>query len=189
MKTAFRIAALAALAVAFAIPAAGQEKKPLTMGQVVSVTTTVEAVDSANRIVTLKGPDGNMVAVQVPDSVKRFSEIKVGDKLTFKYSETLVLAVKKADPSAKLGTMTDTAVQRGTGEKPSAVISQTTKAIVEVAAVDAKAPSITVRKADGSTLSARVEDAKNLEGVNAGDHIVITYREAVALNVSAPAAK
>jgi len=189
MKTSFRLVADAALAAVFALPASAQEKKPLTMGQAVSVTATVEAIDSASRVITLKGPDGSMVAVIVPDSVKRFSEIKVGDRLTIQYSESLVVAVKKADPSAKLGTMTDTGVQRGTGEKPSAVISQTTKAIVEVAAIDAKVSSITLRKADGSTQSMRVEDPKNLEGVKAGDHLVVTYREAVALKVSAPPAK
>jgi Cu/Ag efflux protein CusF len=189
MKTPFCVAAIAALAAAFALPAAAQEKKPLAMGQVVSVTTTVEAIDSSNRVVTLKGPDGNLVAVQVPDSVKRFSEIKVGDRLTFKYSESLIIAVKKADPGAKLGTSTDTGLKRGTGEKPSAVVSQTTTATVEVAAIDAKIPSMTVRKADGSTQSFRVEDPKNLEGVKTGDHIVVTYREAVALQVAAPPAK
>jgi len=188
MKRILRLSAFAVLAAA-AFPAAAQEKKPLTVSQTASVTATVEAIDSASRVINLKGPDGKVVAVIVPDSVKRFSEIKVGDRLTIQYSESLVVAVKPADPSAKLGTMTDTGVQRGTGEKPSAVISQTTRAIVEVAAVDAKVPSITVRKADGSTQSMRVEDPKNLEGVKAGDHIVVTYREAVALKVSAPPAK
>jgi Cu/Ag efflux protein CusF len=189
MKTPFRFAAIAALAAVFASAAAAQEKKQVTMGQVSSVTATVESIDSASRVLTLKGPDGNMVAVIVPEAVKRFSEIKVGDRLTIKYSESLVLGVKKADPSAALGTSTDTGVKRGTAEKPSAVVSQTTTATVEVAAIDAKVPSMTVRKADGSTQSFRVEDPKNLEGVKVGDHIVVTYREAVALQVSAPPAK
>ena len=55
--------------------------------------------------------------------------------------------------------------------------------------MDAAAPSITVKTADGNEHSFRVKDAKRLEGVDPGDKIVITYSEAVAIKVSAPAAK
>jgi Cu/Ag efflux protein CusF len=189
MRSLLRLAGLFALVVGLGGSISAQEKKPLTMGQTVSVTATVEGVDLGHRIVTLKGPDGNFVAVEVPESVKRLSDVKVGDRLTIKYSESLVLAVKKADAAAKLGTSTDTGITRGKGEKPSAVVSETVTATVAIEAIDAKLPSITVRKADGSTQSFRVQDPKNLEGVKVGDHIVVTYREAVALQVSAPPAK
>jgi Cu/Ag efflux protein CusF len=189
MKTLFRLTPLAVLALSLALPVPAQEKKPLTMGQTLSVTATVEAVDMGNRIITLKGPDGKLVAMEVPDAVKRLSDVKVGDRLTIKYSESLVLQVKKADAASKLGSSRTADITRGKGEKPSGIVSQTTTATVAVESIDAKIPSITVRKADGSTQSFRVEDPKNLEGVKPGDHIVVTYREAVALQVSAPPAK
>ena len=56
-------------------------------------------------------------------------------------------------------------------------------------AVDAAAPSITVRTAEGNTVSFRVQDGKNLENVRPGDRFVIAYAEAVAIQVSAPQAK
>ena len=67
-------------------------------------------------------------------------------------------------------------------------MSRTITATVEVVSFDMKAPSITVRSADSNTHSFRVQDVKNLEGVKAGDHIVVTYKEALAIQVSAPAA-
>src|SRR5215470_8197660 len=138
------ILSAAVLAAALAWTASAQEKKaePKSMGgaQVSSVTATVEAIDSANRVLTLKGPDGDLVDVQVPDSVKRFSEIKVGDKLNFRYTEALVVEVRKADPNAKLGTTMDSGVERKAGEKPGAVVSRTITATVEVVSMDMKVP-------------------------------------------------
>jgi Cu/Ag efflux protein CusF len=188
-RNSLRAAALAALV---AWPLAAQDKmaakKPLEASDTQSITATVEAVDSANRELTLKGPKGNVVVVEVPDAVKRFSEIKVGDQLNVKYTESLIVALRKAEATAKLGTSTDTGVTRMEGPKPAAVVSRQITATVEVASVDKAANAVTVRRADGSTVAFRAEDPKNLEGLNPGDKIVVTYKEALALQVTSPAA-
>src|SRR5262249_51822800 len=175
-------------------PAAAQEKMeaqktgPKAMGaaQVSSVTATIEAIDTANREVTLKGPDGTVTTIQVPDAVKRFSELKVGDQVTFRYTEAVVVQVQKAAADSKLGTTTESGMERGKTAKPSATVARTITATVAVESMDKSVPSITVQTADGNTQSFRIQDAKNLEGVNKGDHIVITYKEPLAINVTAP---
>ena len=184
------LAAAVALAVSLAWPLAAQEKtepkKKIEKSQSQSITATVEAIDTARREVTLKGPKGRLVVVEVPEAVKRFSEIKVGDELTVNYSESVVIQVKKAEGTAKLGMSAETGVERTAGQKPGGVISRQITATVAVEAVDPAAPSVTVRTAEANTLSYRVQDAKNLEGVKPGDKIVVTYTEAVAVQVSAP---
>ena len=192
-----RIALAALLAAAFAWPAAGQEKeaakgakpKVISGASVTSVTATVEAIDTANRELTLKGPKGNYVVMEVPEEVKRFDEIKVGDSLTFQYSEAVIVEVHKADPSAKVGMTEKMDIERQPGAKPAGVISRRMTATVEVDAVDMKAPSITVKGDNEHKLSYRVMDVKNLEGVKKGDKLVITYNEAVALKIATPPAK
>jgi len=182
-----RAAGLAALV---AWPLAAQDKmeakKPLAASDTQSITATVEAVDSAKREITLKGPKGNVVVVEVPESVKRFSEIKVGDQLNVKYTESLVVALRKADVTAKLGTSTEQNMTRMEGVKPGGVVSRKVTATVEVTAIDKANSAVTVRRDDGSTVAFRVEDPKNLEGVGVGDKIVVTYKEALALQVTAP---
>jgi Cu/Ag efflux protein CusF len=193
MKSNRGVFAAVALAAVLAWPAAAQEKgqakKQVAARESESITATVEAIDSAKRELTLKGPKGNYVVMECPDSVKRFNEIKVGDQITVKYMEALVLEVHKADSSAKLGTEGSMGVERMKTEKPAATVSRQITATVAVEAVDMAAPSITVKTADGNSLSFRVKDKKNLEGVNPGDKLVITYSEAVALTVSTPKAK
>lgn len=90
---------------------------------------------------------------------------------------------------AKLGMSQTMGVERMKTEKPSGAVSRQITATVAVEAVDAAVPSVTVKTADGNTLSFRVQDKKKLEGVNPGDKLVITYSEAVAMQVSAPKAK
>src|SRR5262245_59578524 len=181
----------AAAVAALAWPAAGQDKTPepkvVAGANVTSVTASIEAIDTSKRELTLKGPKGNLMVMEVPETVKRFHEIKVGDLLTIKYAEAVVVEVHKADPSAKVGMSEKMDAERKAGAKPSGVITRTMTATVEV--VDVKAPSITIKGDNENTLSYRVQDVKNLEGVKKGDKIVITYKEAVALDVSSPAAK
>jgi Cu/Ag efflux protein CusF len=189
-----RILAAAAFAAVLAWPVTAQEKtdskKPKSVGgaQVSSVTATIEAIDTGNRQVTLKGPDGNTVVIDVPESVKRFSELKVGDKVTFRYTEAWVAEVKKAAEDSKLGTSMESSVERGKTARPSGTVARTVTATVAVEAMDKAVPSITVRSADGNTHSFRIRDPKNLEGVKVGDHIEITYKEALAIQVSTPPA-
>ena len=193
MKSNKGVFAAVALAAVLAWPAAAQEKgqakKQVSARESESITATVEAIDSAKRELTLKGPKGNYVVMECPDSVKRFNEIKVGDKITVKYMEALVLEVHKADSAAKLGTTGTMGVERMKSEKPAATVSRQITATVAVVSVDMAAPSITVKTAEGNTLSFRVKDKKKLEGVHPGDKLVVTYSEAVAMSVSTPKAK
>ena len=52
-----------------------------------------------------------------------------------------------------------------------------------VKAVDPSVPSITVTTDDGRTVSRKVEDKKNIEGVKAGDKIDITYTQALLTSI------
>lgn len=72
---------------------------------------------------------------------------------------------------------------RGTGTSPGATISRQVTATVEVLAVDPAVPSITVKTTDGHTVTRKIENPKNLEGVKPGDKIDITYSQAVIVQV------
>jgi len=157
--------------------------------QSVSITATVEAIDAEHRELTLKGEkSGDVVVVEVPDSVKRFSEIKVGDKLKIRYTESLVLELHKADSAAKLGTEYGEEVERSPSARPAGSVTRRIVSTVAVKSMDKSVPSITVQTAKGNTRSFRVQDVKNLDNVAAGDKITITYSEAIAVQVASPPA-
>ena len=69
---------LAAFAVVWvlALPSWAQVKQLPT--QTITIAGTIETIDQGKRAMNIKTVDGKFVAVSVPESVKRFSELKVG---------------------------------------------------------------------------------------------------------------
>ena len=65
------------------------------MGQRVTFTATIEAIDLAKGTVTLKGPQGNSQTIKArnPENLKK---AKVGDLLDITYTETVAIKVEPA---------------------------------------------------------------------------------------------
>src|SRR5262249_56058821 len=66
-------------------------------------------------------------------------------------------------------------------DRPGAGIAARQTRTVTVKAVDPGVPSITVETADGRTITRKIEDKKNIEGVKVGDRIDITYTQALVI--------
>jgi hypothetical protein len=174
--------AIFGLAVALVIGSVVQAEQTVSKSESVSATATIQAIDKANRLVTLKDESGAEDTMQVGPAMKRFDELKVGDKVKVTYSESLVLQVRKPGDAAKPGG-DDAKITKGTGASPAVTLARQQTTAVEVLGIDQKLPSITVRTADGRTVTRKVEVRKNLEGVKVGDKIDITYTQAAILSV------
>jgi hypothetical protein len=159
-------------------------QKPLTAGAEATVTATIQSIDSTNRLIMLKFDDGDVETLVAGPEVKRFDELKLGDRVTFRYRESVVVQVRKPGTATGTGAVLSEAVTRGAGARPSATMAQQIKALVTVTAVDMAVPSITVRTEDGSSVSYKVEDKKNLEGVAVGDRIEIAFTRALMVSVA-----
>ena len=169
-----------ALAALLAVPAAAQ--KPVSIADVVSATFTIEAIDHSSRVVTLKKSDGTTEDIYCGPDVQRFDALKVGDKVSFRYHESLVTAIRHSTAAAK--PPESAAVTRTAGDKPGGTIARQMTAVVTIDAIDAKVPSVTVKTADGRRMSFKVEDPKNLTGYKVGDNVEVTYTQALAVSVT-----
>ncbi len=179
-KTLVALAAFTALAV---FPLAARAQSPVTQTDMVEVTATIDAIDHSARLVTLMDEEGETETIYCGPEVKRFDELKVGDTVTFRYSESIAYAIRKPGEPSSLPSETGPAITRSQGARPGATVAQQETATVTVKAVDATVPSITVLTDDGRTVSFRVQDKKNLKDVKVGDTVEITYTEAVAISV------
>src|ERR1700752_1998702 len=94
-------------------------RQTVTKSESVSATATIQAIDKTNRIVTLKDEKGAEDSMIVGPAMKRFDELKVGDKVKVTYTESLVLQVRKPGDAGKPAGDTATAT-KGTGASPSA---------------------------------------------------------------------
>ena len=98
MKSIASLATAAALALAVVAPVQSQQPKAagkqvtiegVGVMELTRVTASIEAVDLANRIVTLRGPRGNVFAVLVGPEVKNLPQVKVGDVLEIDHYESV----------------------------------------------------------------------------------------------------
>jgi hypothetical protein len=154
----------------------------VTKTETVTGEATIQAIDTTSRILTLKTQDGTEDTVYAPPAMKRFSELKVGDKVKVRYYESVVLDLRK--PGAATNAAGDvTKATTGKGPSPGGTIARQVTMTVSVVAVDPNTSSITVKTPDGRTVVRKVENKKNLEGVSPGDKIDITYTQAALIEI------
>jgi Cu/Ag efflux protein CusF len=178
MFTSFPVVALLATlpVVAFTAPQS-EGDKTVTKQNKVTATASIKAIDPASRSVTLRAENGDEDTFTVGPDVTRFNELNVGDKIRATYYESLVFQVRK--PGAAPVETGAVAAGGRLKDAPGGAIGTQETTTVTVKAVDMAAPSITVATADGRTLTRKIAEKKNLEGVNPGDRIDITYTQAL----------
>lgn len=175
----------APIAVILWLPSIAWAQKPVSVSDAVTESFTIEAIDHSARIVTLKDQDGNIEDVYCGPEVTRFAALKVGDKVTFRYYESLVSAIRRPGTNPAKAGSDAAAVTRTPGAKPGGTLAQQMTAVVTIAAIDPKVPSVSITSADGRKMSFKVENARNLEGYKVGDKVEITYTQALAISVTA----
>jgi Cu/Ag efflux protein CusF len=165
-------------------PGAQTEPKTVTKQNQVTATATIKAIDPATRSITLRAENGDEDTFTVGPDVTRFDQLKVGDTIRATYYESLVFQLRKpGDTAPTSGTV---AAGGRLKDTPGAAVGTQQTTTVTVKAVDMNVPSITVETADGRTLTRKIADKKNLEGVNPGDKIDITYTQGLLVAAESP---
>ena len=153
------------------------QTKTLT-GPTQTVTGTIEAIETSSRQIYLKKPDGNTEVVYVPQEVKRFESLKIGDKITARYYENVILRVqppgsKPVDEASRAVTPAGTG---GTAARQRTITAT-------ISAIDMKVPSISFTGPRGWNYSTKVEDKAALAKVKVGDKVDITWTEAMLVSI------
>jgi len=166
---------------------AQEAKQPQVKGvEIKTAKATVEKVDKDKREVTLKSEDGTEATIKVPETVRNFDQIKVGDIVTAKYTESVALAVRKADepPSA---TGRETTTRAPLGERPSGQRTATLQISATIEKIDRDKRELTLKGPQGNTRVVKVpEDLKRFDDLKEGDQVVVTSTESLAIDVSSP---
>ncbi len=150
-----------------------------------TVTAEVKAIDKSARLVTLQTPGGETRIIQVPEEARNFDQIKVGDKVTIDYLQTVAVSIRKAGepkpPSARA-----TVEVAPKGEKPSGKVVKTHEMTANVEAVDPAQHTVTLKGPEGNTETLSVDPRVDLGKINVGDKVDVQFTEALALNVTSP---
>ena len=145
-------------------------------GETTVVTGTVEKIDVTARMLTIK-TETEYEEISVPERVKNFSRVTVGDRLTLRYYDNVVLILKKPGDAAAVDRRTE-AVTPGVAGTSGTFAKQRT-ITATITAIDELAPSVSFKGPRGWTFTAPVRDRSALSNVKAGDQVEITWTEAV----------
>jgi Cu/Ag efflux protein CusF len=166
---------------------APSEKKMVGRGaaSTVKVRGTVDAVDKEKGTVTLKGPKGRTVTLNVKDPAK-LDAIKVGDPVVATYTEAVAFQVRKAGTATPGATVQEARVTSKPGETPAGAVGREITVTATITAIDHKANTVTIKGPEGNTETVKAKDPKNLKLIKVGDLVDITYAQALAVSLDKP---
>jgi len=198
MRTKGTVVAAALVAVMFAVPvmAAEQKAEPAktdrpggVVVEAISITSTVDAIDSKTRTITLRASDGSKTSFIAGDEVRNFAQIKVGDIVTYDLVEAVAMDVQKSTEAPKM-VETESMKRAKLGEKPSGSIETVGFLTVRVEEIDYQTRKVAIKTPDGKIMRFTAGDqVKRLNEVKKGDEVVVQYMQKISIKVTTPAAK
>jgi hypothetical protein len=170
-----------AAAVLVSMPGTAMAQSKTITSEMRVETGTVEAIEASSRTVTLRKADGTFVTTVAGPDVKRFEEIKIGDKVTARYYDNVVVRVKQpgeadTDLSTRGTSGSDQVLPGGTRAKQRTISATIT-------AIDPNTPSITFTGPNGWKYTSKVQDTQALAKAKVGEKVDIIWTEAVLVSV------
>jgi len=158
------------------------------MEDVIESQATVTAIDLPQRLVTLKGDQGEQIVVEVSDQVTRLNEVNVGDKVVVSYTQAVAWQVKPADKGAPGVSAEESITRTPPGDKPGGTVGRKVTLTTTITGIDLANGTVTLTGPGGTSQTIKARDPANLKKVKVGDLVDIVYSEAVAISVR-PVAK
>jgi hypothetical protein len=142
----------------------------------------VASVDRAKRLVTLVGLEGNKVTFKVAKSAN-LASVKAGDPFVAHFFESVHVRRKRPDEVLPTVSLKEGIITANTGQTPGSMVHTKRKVVLTVVATDPKDGTVTVKDPDGAEETVKVDNSKYLRNVKAGDDLVVTVRQAVAISL------
>lgn len=153
------------------------------LGEVSVITVNVVGIDKKDRTLTLRGPQGDVVTVEVTDDVRNFDQIEVGDKVKVTYYEAVAVYFGEhgTQPKADAGAVFARAPK---GAKPGAYAVGAVDVSATVQAINKAKRTVTLKGPDGDEVIVAVDESmKEFDNLRVGDTIHVRYTEAIAISV------
>ena len=144
-----------------------------------TVNLSVEALDLTNRVITLRGPQGGTLTMQVDERVKNLPQISVGDVVTVAYYEAWVLDLNQPGQQTS-GVMVGSAAA---GQSPAGFAARRSTIQATVTAIDAAKPSATFKGPRETVELSVAQDPRILSQLKVGQTYNVTYIENLAVAV------
>jgi hypothetical protein len=177
-----RILVACLLVASAGVSAQDQTAPKVDVRNVAVVSGRIDRIDPFSRSVNLRTAEGMPYSVFVGPELKIFDELRAGDAITVRITESVVVALR---PNAKTTVVEDsTAAARKGRRGAQADVIQQLKMTVPVEHVDAAKQMITYKGADNRSVSRVVSDRRLIDGLKRGDTVEITYTRERAIELT-----
>ncbi|HVH56332.1 MAG TPA: hypothetical protein VM791_08755 [Vicinamibacterales bacterium] len=152
----------------------------------VTLRGTVQSIDHDARTVTIQGDKGRVVTLDVPPSITRFDQVKVGDIVTLSYYDRVSVRLKQPGEAAVDQVVPPTTTPTP-GALPGATRARQRMATVTITAWDPATRTVTFTGPKGGTYARVVSETLDptiVQGLKVGDRADITWTEALSLQVT-----
>jgi Cu/Ag efflux protein CusF len=175
------VAGMIAAAALVSAPGMAMAQSKEVTSEIKTQSGVVEAIEAQSRSVTIRKPDGTVVTTVAGPEVKRFEEIKVGDKVNARYYENLVIRVKPPGEPAVDKDVKDAIASGQT--LPGGTKARQRTLTCTITAIDLDTPTITFTSANGWKYTSKVRDKANLASVKVGDKVDIIWTDALLVSL------
>lgn len=161
--------------------------EPLEITDQVQVSATVTAIDPVKRTLTLKTESGEEIPLEASTAVRNLPQVKVGDRVTVTYFEAIGAHMRKPGDSTE-ATVDLGAGRTNPGERPGGVVAAVQTVPVTIVSVDTQTNTVRFFAEDKRVRTITVErpEAKAyIARLKAGDEVIVTFSEALAIEVKA----
>lgn len=146
---------------------------------------TVQSVDPATRMLTLKEADGSMFTCMAGKEVRNFDQIKVGDEVRAVMVDELAVSVRKAGTQPAAGAM-DMIALAPKGAKPGMLMVKSDELTTKILGIDTSKRLLTIEGPAGHDKIIKAAPSVNLAELSKGDDVIVRWTQAMAIDVSAP---
>lgn len=159
------------------------DKPAISATQAMKLTAEVVAIDRDNRTVTLQGPEGGQRTIAVGEDAQRLDEVELGDTVLVEFLQHLSIEVVAAD-GARPGHGTMSAVARAPeSEQPGMIATETEISMARVHEINVEQNTFKLDWGEDGIKEYTARDPENLKRAAVGDMVVVTYTEALALQL------
>jgi hypothetical protein len=185
------LGAALAVGLALGLGACATEQKPGPSREetvVRSFQARVVAIDHKTREVTLLSSAGERVSFQADEAVRNLDQVKVGDVLVGEVEQTLLVEARAATPEEQStpAVVAEAAARAPEGERPAGVYVRQVRALFTITSIDKAAGGGTLRDVEGQERFVKARDPAVLDRLRVGDTVVVTFTEALRLQVVSP---
>jgi len=152
----------------------------------VTLEGSITRVDKTNRMVTIRGSEGNEFDFIADEDVRNFDQLQVGDRVALDYNRAVAVEIQPAGSGEVGSTVEEGESTAAVGAKPGASSTQKVTITAEVLAVDTTANTVTVKGPRGNVVTldvVRDDLRQRLASLKVGDLLRASFTEAIAVNI------